>query len=313
MKTAFVFAGQGAQYFNMGKELYDNYEIVRKTIEEANSVLDFKIEDLTFFENENLNVTEFTQPIVLAFSIAFFRLLTELGIKADCYAGLSLGEYSALVASGALDFKQAVALVRKRGKFMQEAVPEGIGGMTAVMNAERELIIKICNEASDCGIISAANFNAPGQIVIAGEIKALEKAETLLKENGIKKSIRLNVSGPFHTALLKTAADKLSIELKNIEFKKMEKPVITNLTGKEIKENEISDTLYKQIMSPVYWEDSINYMIENGATRFVEIGPGKALSSFIKRINKDVTIFNFDNQEKLDLILKDGSGFFVSE
>ncbi|MDR2940476.1 MAG: ACP S-malonyltransferase [Clostridiales bacterium] len=305
MKTAFIFSGQGAQYYNMGKDLYGNFSCVRDTVEEANTVLDFDIKEICFRQNEKLNITEYTQPAILVFSIAFFRLLTQNGINAGYYAGLSLGEYSALTAAGAFDFKDAVQLVRKRGKFMQGAVPEGSGGMTAVMGASREIIEEVCREASADGIVAPANYNMPGQIVIAGTIKALESAENLLKGRGIRRFIRLKVSGPFHTPLLKPAADKLNSELKKINIYDMRKPVITNLTGTEIKDKSgIIDTLTKQVVSPVYWEEGINYLINKGVGCFVEVGPGKALSSFIKKINKGAITYNIEDMQSFEEILE---------
>lgn len=306
MKTVFIFSGQGAQYCGMGKELYDNFEICREVFDIADNSLDFKISDMCFNENENINKTEFTQPAILTMSIAVFKLMEQKGIKADFLAGLSLGEYSALVASKALDFNQAVELVRKRGKFMTEAIPSGKGAMTAVLGLDAESIKKVCSSVdSSYGKVMIANYNAPGQIVIAGDIEAVEKAEEILKENGVKKAVRLNVSGPFHTPLLKPASEKLNAELKKIDINDMEIPVFTNLTGEIIQtKDDIIDILTKQIINPVKWEHTINNMVEMGADTFIEMGPGRTLSAFVKKINKNVKIYNVEDMKSFEKTCK---------
>ena len=230
------------------------------------------------------------------------------GLKADYVAGLSLGEYSAHAVSGTMNFEEAVKLVRKRGKFMTEAVPKGEGAMCAVLSLDADKIQEACNEVSGTGRCMIANYNAPGQIVIAGDKEAVEKASELVKEKGAKRAVMLNVSGPFHTSLLKPAADKLSEELNNIELKDMTIPVITNLTAEVVEDkSQVKDILTKQVMNPVKWEQSVKKMIELGVDTFVEMGPGKTLSSFVKKAAKevgaDVAIYNVEDLKTLEKTL----------
>lgn len=301
MKVAFIFSGQGAQHSGMGKELYENFEACKEVFDKADNALGFKISELCFGEDEALNETEFTQPAILTMSTAVARLMAEKGLKADYVAGLSLGEYSALVESGVLDFEEAVQLVRKRGRFMTEAVPAGEGAMAAVLNLSAELIQEACDEASDMGRVMIANYNCPGQIAIAGDKAAVEKAEGLVMEKGAKRAVRLNVSGPFHTSLLKPASDKLNAELQNVQINDMKIPVLTNLTGDLIQDkNDVIDILTKQVMNPVKWEQTINRLIELGVDTFVELGPGKTLSSFVKKISKEVKVFNIEDLKTLE-------------
>lgn len=303
MKVCFIFSGQGAQYNGMGKELYDNFSICKQVFEDANNALGFNITDICFNEDERLNQTEYTQPSILTTSYAIYKLMEEKGIKADYMAGLSLGEYSALCASGSINFKECVTLVKKRGKYMTEAVPIGVGAMSAVMNADENIINEALKEAStDTELAMIANYNAPGQIVIAGHTPAIERAEIILKEKGIKKVIRLNVSGPFHTSLLKPASDKLAMELENITISTPNVDVFTNLTGEKVE--NIKDTLIKQVMSPVKWEQTIKNLINLGVDTFIELGPGKTLSSFVKKVSKEVNIYNVEDLSSLEKTCK---------
>lgn len=303
MKICFMFSGQGAQYSGMGKELYDNFDICKQVFEEANDILGFNITDICFNKDSRLNETEYTQPSILTTSYAIFKLLDKKGIKADYMAGLSLGEYSALCASSAIDFKECVCLVRKRGKYMTEAVSSGVGAMSAVMNTDEDVINECLKEAStDTELAMIANYNTTGQIVIAGHTKAIERAENLLKEKGVKKVIRLNVSGPFHTSLLKPASDKLAKELENITINTPKVDVFTNLTGEKIE--DIKDTLIKQVMSPVKWEQTIRNFISLGVDTFIEIGPSKTLSSFVKKVDKTVNVYNVEDLASLEKTCK---------
>ena len=304
MKRAFLFSGQGAQYVGMGQELYAQEPIVRATFEEASHALEYDVAELCFTENDRLNQTEYTQPSILTVSIAFWRLLQEKGYQADVVAGLSLGEYSALVASGALDFKTAVTLVAKRGAFMATAAPQGTGKMVAVMNTPIEVIEEACQKASAIGIVSPANYNTPQQIVIGGEVAAVEQAMAYLTEAGAKRMIPLNVSGPFHTALLKPAAEKLKRELDTVSFQPMTIPVISNTRAQVMQEDQVKELLEKQVMSPVRFYESIATLKDLGVEQVVEIGPGKVLSGFMKKIDKTMTVTRLEDSQTLADTLK---------
>ena len=310
MRIAFVFSGQGAQYVGMGKELYENFNEAKEVFDNANEILKFDLKNLIFNGSiEELNITENTQLAILTTSVAALEVLKSKGIKGDIAAGLSLGEYSALVASEALSFEEAVKLVRKRGKYMQEAVPLGVGAMTAIMGLSVDKIEEAIERSKDKGLVQIANYNTGNQIVIGGEVDAVNFASDLCLEYGAKRAIKLKVSGPFHTELLEPASIKLEEELKNIRFNSMKIPVISNVTADEIKKVEdIKDILTKQVKSSVRWRESIEKMINMGIDIFIEIGPGRTLSSFIKEISRSnkvkVNIFNVEDMKSLNKTLE---------
>ena len=302
-KTAFLFAGQGAQYLGMARNLYDHYPIVKDTIDQASQLLGYDLRLLIDTDAEKLNQTRYTQPAILATSVAIYRLLLEKGHKPDMVAGLSLGEYSALVASGALDFEDAVALVAKRGAYMEEAAPAGSGKMVAVLNTPVELIEEACKKASKLGIVTPANYNTPTQIVIGGEVVAVDHAVELLQEAGAKRLIPLNVSGPFHTALLESASHKLAEALSQVNFSDLTCPLVGNTEARVMKKEEIVPLLTRQVKEPVRFYESIGVMQEAGVTNFIEIGPGKVLSGFVKKIDKTAKIANVEDQASMEVLL----------
>ena len=304
MATAFVYSGQGAQYFGMGQELYNEYAVVRAVFEEASATLGYDVAELCFQENDKLHLTEYTQPAILTVSYALDQLLAEKGIQPDFVAGLSLGEYTALVKANAFSFNEAISLVAKRGKYMSEAVPAGRGKMAAVMNAERSVIEESCREASETAYVAPANYNMPTQIVIGGEIEGVDKAIEILESKGVKRIIPLKVSGPFHTALLYPAAEKLEVALSEVAVDEPKIPVVGNTEATIVARDAIKGLLVRQIESPVLWEDSVRKLVELGVDTFVEVGPGTTLSKFIKKINKEVAVYNVEDLKSLTKTLE---------
>ncbi|MBQ5918635.1 MAG: ACP S-malonyltransferase [Lachnospiraceae bacterium] len=304
---AFVFPGQGAQVVGMGKDFYENSELSKNIFDEAAELLDFDVKKVCFEENEAINITEYTQAAMLTTSVAMLEVLKEKGLKPDVCAGLSLGEYCALVASGVMDFEDALKAVRQRGILMQEAVPTGIGAMSAIIGLDADVIAGICDKIDE---VSVANYNCPGQIVITGKKEAVEKANEELKEAGARRCVMLNVSGPFHSEMLKTAGEELYRVLENVELKDFEIPYVTNVTAKYVtneNKNEIKEMLKDQVSSSVLWIQSVENMIEQGVDTFVEIGPGKTLTGFIKKIakavDKEVTTYNVEKYEDVEAVV----------
>ncbi len=301
---AFIFPGQGSQYVGMGKELYGNFSVAKQIFEEANDTLRFSISTLCFTgPEERLRLTENTQPAILTTSIAALKVLqTEKGINPQFTAGHSLGEYSALVTSGAFRFSEAVQTVRLRGKFMQEAVPVGEGAMAAVLGMERDQVEKICEEVSSGEVLTPANFNCPGQIAIAGHTKAVERAIERVKQEG-KKAVLLPVSAPFHSPLMKPAGERLAKALDEISVSDLKIPVVTNVEAEvNTSKDRVKALLVAQVSSPVRWEESMRKMIKEGIEQVLEIGPGKVLSGLMKRINPKIEIKNIEDIETLKKI-----------
>lgn len=296
-KIAFMFPGQGAQYVGMGKDFYDAYDEAKEVYKIASEASGLDIEELCFTENDKLNITEYTQIAMLATEVALLKVVESKGIKADVCAGLSLGEYGALAAAGVMNLSDLFKVIRKRGLYMQEAYPVG-GAMTAVLGLDADIIKDVCDKTE--GIVTVANYNCPGQIVITGEAEAVAKAAETLKEAGAKRCVPLKVSGPFHSALLEGAGEKLGEELAKVEIHKPQIPYVCNVDASYVTEAEpVKELLTKQVSHSVCWMQSVDKMIADGVDTFIEIGPGKTLSGFMKKINKEVKVINIDKVEDL--------------
>ncbi len=299
-KIAFVFPGQGAQAVGMGKDVYDALPHSRAVFEKGDEVLGFPLSKLIFEgPDSELKQTVNTQPALLTASVAYLEALREQGLQPDYVAGHSLGEYSALVAAGVLSYEDAVALVRLRGRFMEEAVPGGLGAMAAVLGAEREALAELCRSVSEeTGSVELANINCPGQIVVSGSLAGVNSVVQRVKEAGGKRAIPLEVSGPFHSSMMKEAADRLAVELTRITFNTPSVPVIVNVTASPVTDpEEIRELLVRQVYSPVLWQDSIEWLIADGVDTFVEIGSGSVLTGLIRKIDKTVKLININSLE----------------
>lgn len=299
-KTAFIFPGQGSQYVGMGKDFYENFTCAKEMIDLAEKVSGMDMKALLFEENENLNITKYTQIAMLADELAILRVLEEKGFHSDVNAGLSLGEYAALVASGVMTPEDAFAVIVKRGEYMQEAVPTG-GAMTAVIGLDNGTIERVCSETE--GIVSVANYNCPGQTVITGEEHAVNAAAAALKEAGAKRCMTLKVSGPFHSAMLEEAGEKLAKELEHVTIHDIATPYITNVTADYVTDkSQVKELLKQQISSSVRWQQSVERMIADGVEVFIEIGPKKSLTGFLKKIDKSIPAYHVDTMADLDAL-----------
>ncbi|MFQ6793535.1 ACP S-malonyltransferase [Thomasclavelia sp.] len=302
-KIGFVYAGQGSQVVGMGKSFYDNYQVAKDVFDQID--LDIDVKKLCFEGPiEELSKTSNTQPCMVAVAVVATKLLKENGITPDYVAGLSLGEYSALNAAGVLDDQTAINLVRFRGQAMEEAAKGIDSKMIAIIGLDRDLLNEAVNEASDLGVVSIANYNCPGQLVIGGEAAAVTKASELALEKGARRAIPLNTSGPFHTKLLEPASAKLKEKFTSVAFNEMQIPVIFNSTAKELEADKtVAQMLEKQVMSSVYFEDSIRYMLANGVDTIVEIGPGKVLTGFVRKIDRKIKTYQVEDQATLEKTL----------
>lgn len=297
-KTAVIFPGQGAQYVGMAKDFYDSFEDSKKVFDEADDVLDIELKKICFEENHDINKTEYTQPAMVAAEVAIYDHLKNAGLKADVFAGLSLGEYSALVAAGAMTLADGIKTVRRRGILMQNEVPLGMGGMAAVIAMDADKIAEICDNTP--GKVQIANYNCPGQIVISGEAEAVKAASAALAEAGAKRVIPLNVSGPFHSQMLVPAGEKLYDFLQGVDVAEGFAPYYCNADAEEITDAaKVKELLKRQVYSSVRWQQTIENMIADGVDTFIEVGPGKTLTGFMKKINREVKSINIATVDDL--------------
>ena len=302
-KTAFIFPGQGAQKAGMGKDFYEKYDTAKEVFDSASKWLDLDMKALCFEENDQLDLTEYTQAALVTTCLAMEKVVEEMGLHPDVTAGLSLGEYCAIEAAGGMDLKDAITTVRKRGILMEQAVPAGQGSMAAVMGMETEKIEEVLADIAD---VSIANYNCPGQIVITGLSEAVSEASEKLKAAGGRRVITLNVSGPFHSAMLLPAGEKLAAELEHVEIHEIAVPYITNVTADYVTDSsQVKELLKKQISSSVRWQQSVERMIADGVEAFIEIGPKKSLCGFMKRIDKTVPAYHVDKVTDLDSVLSE--------
>ncbi len=307
MKIGFLFPGQGSQNVGMGKDLYEKFSAVKKIYDKVQELTGINVAEISFEGPEEvLNQTKYTQICILTMSLAILELLKEKNIKAEISCGLSLGEYTSLIYSKALDYEDGIKLVQKRGEYMQNYVPKGDWAMTSILGTTEENVIEICKKVTD-GFVVPVNFNTTGNTVISGEKKAIEQAEFIAKDMGVKKVIRLNTSAPFHTEKLIQASNALRKELEHIKINKFETPVVKNIDGEIYKDgDDVKDILAKHIISPVKFKKSLETMIDYGIDTFIEIGPKKNLSGFVKRLGteKEVDIFNINNVETYESVVE---------
>ncbi|MCI9570031.1 MAG: ACP S-malonyltransferase [Lachnospiraceae bacterium] len=297
-KTAFIFPGQGAQVCGMGQDFYENTETAKQVFDRASELLGFSVPELCFEKNDRLDLTEYTQAAMVTTSIAMLRVMEERGFRADVAAGLSLGEYCALTAAGIMSADDAVRTVRRRGILMQEAVPAGVGKMSAVLGITADEIDAVVDPIDG---VQVANYNCPGQIVISGLAGAVEEASVKLKEAGARRILPLNVSGPFHSALLREAGEKLGEFLQDITLSAPHIPYVANVTAEYVTDQEaVKGLLERQVYSSVKWQQSVERMLADGVDRFVEIGPGKTLSGFVKKISRDAAVVNVERLADLE-------------
>ncbi len=303
---AFIFPGQGSQAVGMGRDLADAYPIARQTFEEADDALEYKLSQLCFEgPEEQLRLTEITQPAILTVSVAAYRVLNEKGIRPSYLAGHSLGEYSAHVAAGTISFRDAVRTVRNRGKYMQEAVPVGVGAMAAIVGMDLEAVTSICKEAAQNEVCEPANINSAEQIVISGHATAIERAVKLADARGAKRAVLLPVSAPFHCALMKPAQDRLAADLQKVIFQKSRVPVICNVdAASHYDPAQSRDALVRQVTGSVKWDQSIRLLISSGVQTFVEVGPGRVLSGLMRQIDRSKSAVNVGDEASLQKALK---------
>lgn len=297
-KTAFIFPGQGAQYCGMGKDFYETYEVAKEVYKLAEKATGLDVAALCFEENDQLNITEYTQIAMLTTEVAILKVLEQKGLKADCCAGLSLGEYGALAAARVMELEDLFRLIRSRGIFMQEAYPTG-GAMTAVLGLDADTIGKICTATE--GIVSIANDNCPGQIVITGEEKAVQEAAAKLQEAGAKRCVPLKVSGPFHSQLLAGAGEKLAQELTDVTVQDPVIPYLCNVEAAPVTDStRVKELLAKQVSGTVRWRETMERMLADGVDTFIEIGPGKTLAGFLRKIDREAKVFNVEKVEDIE-------------
>ncbi|MQL51737.1 ACP S-malonyltransferase [Desulfofundulus thermobenzoicus] len=305
MKLAFIFPGQGSQYVGMGRAMYDAFPVARRVFAEADGALDFPLSSLCFDgPAEELQHTVNAQPAILTVSVACLRVLEERGVFPAVAAGHSLGEYSALVAAGSLAFTDAVRLVRQRGRFMQEAVPLGSGGMTAVLGLDAPAVQEICRQASAAGVVEAVNLNCPGQVVIAGGTAALEKAAALARERGARRCVSLAVSAPFHSSMMRPAGEKLAAALAAVPVADPRFPVVANVTADYVTRGaDVPGLLVRQVYSPVRWEESMRRLIGDGVDAFLEVGPGNVLTGLLRKIDRRTPCWPVQDPDSLEKAL----------